>query len=206
MTDEHYYESTGWFMYHRDYYDNYDRKAPKVYLGEWAASTKVKRPNVETALAEALYMTDIERNGDVVEMTSYAPMLCKDGHSNWNPNMIYFSNSEIRTTPAYEVQRLFSTFTGDRYVESTLKLDNDDYAYRVGASLVRDSKTGRRYLKLVNALPATLKLTVNGLQVSQNVRCYQFTGKVDDQKARAEEITPAEPTVLPPYSLRIIEL
>ena len=73
----------------------------------------MKRPNLETALAEALYLTDIERNGDVVEMTSYAPLLCKDGHSNWNPDMIYFGNTSVRTTPAYEVQRLFSVYGGD---------------------------------------------------------------------------------------------
>ncbi len=207
MTDEHYYESTGWFMYHRDYYDNYDRKAPKVYLGEWAASTKVKRPNLETALAEALYLTDIERNGDVVEMTSYAPMLCKDGHSNWNPNMIYFDNTMVRTTPAYEVQRLFSVCSGDRYISSTLKLDNQDLDYRVGASVVRDSKTGNRYLKLVNALPATLKLTVKGVKVPQNAKCYQFTGKnVEDQQAKTEHVEVADPTILPPYSFRIIKL
>ena len=207
MMDEHYYESTGWFMYHRDYYDSYDRKAPKVYLGEWAASTKVKRPNLETALAEALYLTDIERNGDVVEMTSYAPMLCNEKHSNWNPNMIYFNNTSVRTTPAYEVQRLFSIHGGDRYISSTLKLDNQDLDYRVGASVVRDSKSGRCYLKLVNALPATLKLTVKGMKISQNVKCYQFTGKdVEDQNAKAELVEVAEPTILPPYTFRIIEL
>ncbi|UKK50901.1 alpha-N-arabinofuranosidase [Prevotella sp. E13-17] len=207
MTDEHYYESTGWFMYHRDYYDNYDRKAPKVYLGEWAASTKVKRPNLETALAEALYLTDIERNGDVVEMTSYAPMLCKDGHSNWNPNMIYFDNTTVRTTPAYEIQRLFSVCSGNRYISSTLKLDHQDLDYRVGASVVRDSKSGSCYLKLVNALPATLKLTVKGVKIPQNAKCYQFTGKsVEDQHAKAEYLEVSDPTILPPYSFRIIKL
>ena len=111
-------------MHHRDYYDSYPRMvtfedgklvpSPKVYLGEWAASTNVKRPNIETALAEALYLTDVERNGDIVEMTSYAPMLCKDSHSNWNPDIIYFSNTSVRTTPAYEVQRLFSVNCGNR--------------------------------------------------------------------------------------------
>ena len=246
MVDEHYYESTGWFMHHRNYYDNYPRtlnsqftidnsqssilnsqssilnsqssilNTPKVYLGEWAASTKVKRPNVETALAEALYLTDIERNGDIVEMTSYAPMLCKDGHSNWNPDMIYFSNTGIRTTPAYEIQRLFSVYSGDRYVSSNLIVSNTivgdavmpgvKLSHRVGASLVRDSKTGRQYLKLVNALPCTLKVSVQGLTIPSVVKCQQFTGAIDDQKAKAVEIETSEPTTLPPYSLRVIAL
>ena len=213
MTDEHYYESTGWFINHRDYYDHYDRQGTKVYLGEWAASTQVKRPNVETALAEALYLTDIERNGDIVEMTSYAPMLCKDGHSNWNPDMIYFSNTDIRTTPAYETQRLFSVYSGDRYVKTELGVKSEELGVkseelgrRIGASLVRDSKTGRRYLKLVNALPSTLNISVKGIEIPANVKCRQLTGAVDDQKARTEEIVTSTPTTLPPYSLRVIEL
>ena len=216
MTDEHYYESTGWFINHRDYYDNYPRgeSATKVYLGEWAASTHVKLPHVETALAEALYLTDIERNGDIVEMTSYAPMLCKDGHSNWNPDMIYFSNTDIRTTPAYEIQRLFSVYGGDRWVNSELQITNHEAApdgnseltRRLGASLVRDTKTGKRYLKLINALPTTLHITVEGIQIPANVKCQQFTGAIDDQKAKAEEIETSTPTLLPPYSLRVIEL
>ena len=209
MTDEHYYESTGWFMHHRDYYDHYDREpqAVKVYLGEWAASTKVKRPNLETALAEALYLTDIERNGDIVEMTSYAPMLCKDGHSNWNPNMIYFSNTEVRTTPAYEVQRLFSTGSGDRLVQTTLTVGDRRLAHRVGASLVRDSKSGKRILKLVNALPQPLRVSLQGLDLPLPSTCYELTGTdIEDRHAAATVITTDEPTVLPPYSIRMIEL
>ena len=206
MVDEHYYESTGWFMHNRDYYDSYDRSAAKVYLGEWAASTNVKRPNVETALAEALYLTDIERNGDVVEMTSYAPMLSKDGHSNWNPDMIYFSNTHIRTTPAYEIQRLFSVYGGDRYIKSQFSNLDSQLAHRIGASVVRDSKTGKRYLKLVNALPSTLKIHVEGINLPATVKCQQFTGAIDDQKAKTTEIETNEPTTLPPYSLRVIEL
>jgi alpha-L-arabinofuranosidase len=206
MVDEHYYESTGWFMHNRNYYDSYDRTAAKVYLGEWAASTNVKRPNVETALAEALYLTDIERNGDVVEMTSYAPMLSKDGHSNWNPDMIYFSNTHIRTTPAYEIQRLFSVYGGDRYIKSQFSNLDSQLAHRIGASVVRDSKTGKRYLKLVNALPSTLKIHVEGINLPATVKCQQFTGAIDDQKAKTTEIETNEPTTLPPYSLRVIEL
>ena len=233
MTDEHYYESTGWFMHHRDYYDNYPRllsveslklsdisseqsslntqhltiNSPKVYLGEWAASTRARRPNVETALAEALYLTDIERNGDVVEMTSYAPLLCKESNSNWNPDMIYFTNTEVRTTPAYEVQRLFSVYGGDTWVQTSISGDSiGDFCHRIGASLVADSRTGKRYLKLVNALPVTLKLNVEGLAVPASVECEQFTGDVEDQRAKALRITTDEPFTLPPYSLRVMEL
>ena len=206
MTDEHYYESTGWFLHHRDYYDSYPREGTKVYLGEWAASTHVKRPNVETALAEAIYLTDIERNGDVVEMTSYAPMLCKRSNANWDPDMIYFTNTTVRTTPAYEVQRIFSVYGGDRYVGTELKDISAELKHRIAASVVRDSKTGRRYLKLVNALPVELNVQVEGVQLPATVKCEQLTGAIDDQNARAEVIETNKPTTLPPYSLRVIEL
>jgi alpha-L-arabinofuranosidase len=205
MTDEHYYESTGWFMHHRNYYDSYDRSAPKVYLGEWAASTRVKRPNIETALAEALYMTDLERNADVVMMSSYAPMLCKDGHSNWNPDMIYFSNTEVRTTPAYEVQRLFGNYCGDRYIHSTLNMEKGELAHRVGASVVKDSKTGKTYVKLVNALPVEMHLSVEGISLT-GAKGEGFNGEPEQQKLSCEPITLDSQIVLPPYSFRVVEL
>ena len=217
MVDEHYYESTGWFMHNRNYYDSYERQwvdeqgsgirsAAKVYLGEWAASTKTKRPNVETALAEALYLTDIERNGDVVEMTSYAPMLCKDGHSNWNPDMIYFSNTDVRTTPAYEVQRLFSVYGGDTYIASSFSGINSTCQHRVGASVVRNSKTGKTYLKLVNALPCELHLTVDGLTVPATAKTEGFEGKPEEQHLEMKRSEVGSAIVLPPYSFRSIEL
>jgi alpha-L-arabinofuranosidase len=206
MVDEHYYESTGWFMHHRDYYDNYPRKGAKVYLGEWAASTKVKRPNIETALAEALYLTDIERNGDIVEMTSYAPMLCKDGHSNWNPDMIYFSNTSVRPTPAYHVQRLFSVHSGDTYIHSQFSIDNQALAHRVGASVVRDSKTGRTYVKLVNALPCELSVSIQGLTVPAAARTEGIQGKPEDQKPTISIGEAGSQIVLAPYSFKVIEL
>lgn len=206
MLDEHYYESTGWFMHNRHYYDDYDRNGAKVYLGEWAASTKVKRPNIETALAEALYLTDIERNGDVVEMTSYAPMLSKDGHSNWNPDMIYFSNTDVRTTPAYHVQRLFSVYGGDTYINSQLTIDNSKLAHRLGASVVRNSKTGKTYLKLVNTLPVELRLDVTGIDIPATAETEGFAGKPEEQRLTITKGEAGTSMVLPPYSLRVIKL
>ena len=93
--DEHYYEQPGWFLNHQDYYDHYDRKAPKVYLGEYASRGANA---VDNALAEGIHLCNVERNGDVVEMTSYAPLLCKDGYSNWQPDMIYFDNNNVRAS------------------------------------------------------------------------------------------------------------
>ena len=72
--------------FNQDYYDRYDRTKPKVYLGEYAAHLPGRPNNIETALAEALYLTSVERNGDIVSMTSYAPLLAKEGHTQWNPD------------------------------------------------------------------------------------------------------------------------
>ena len=206
MVDEHYYESTGWFMHHRNYYDGYDRTMPKVYLGEYAASTNVKRPNIETALAEALYLTDVERNGDVVEMTSYAPMLAKDKHHNWDPDMIYFSNTEVRPTHAYHVQRMFSVYGGDKYVSTDIQIA-PELKHRVGVSLVRHSATGRRYLKLVNALPVELTIKANGLTIPADSKTEEFSGQPTDQTLEMKQGV-AGPNVLtlPPYTFRVIEL
>lgn len=209
MVDEHYYESTGWFMHHRDYYDGYDRNTAKVYLGEYAASTQMKRPNVETALAEALFLTDIERNGDVVEMTSYAPMLARDDHHNWDPDMIYFTGTSVRTTPAYDVQRLFSVNNGDRYITTTLTGLADNLRHRVGASLVSDSKTGKKYLKLVNALPVELTLNLRGLTLPDGTTAEGFSGQPEDQvtevKTEPLQVKGGKLT-LQPYSFKVIAL
>ena len=207
MVDEHYYESTGWFMHHRDYYDNYDRNAAKVYLGEYAASTQMKRPNVETALAEALYLTDVERNGDVVEMTSYAPLLARDDHHNWDPDMIYFTGTSVRTTPAYDVQRLFSVNSGDRYITTMLLGVADNLRHRVGASLVSDSKTGRKYLKLVNALPVELTLTLRGLTLPEGTVAEGFSGQPEDQttEVKTTQVKGGKIT-LAPYTFQVIAL
>ena len=75
--EEHYYNPQGWYYHHRDFYDSYDREGTKVYLGEWASQGN----DVSNALVEAAYLCNLERNADVVVMSSYAPLLAKEGHS-----------------------------------------------------------------------------------------------------------------------------
>ena len=157
--DEHYYESPGWFINHQDYYDHYDRSMPKVYLGEYASRG---RDALDNALAEGIHLCNVERNGDVVEMASYAPLLSKDGYSNWSPDMIYFSNNNVRASESYKVQRLFGQHAGDIYIASELNLPKELKKY-VGTSVVKDSKTGKTWLKVINALPRTLNLQVSGI-------------------------------------------
>ncbi len=203
MVDEHYYESTGWFIHHQDYYDDYDRSAPKVYLGEWASRTRTH----ESALAEAMHLCSLERNGDVVVMSSYAPLLAKDGHHNWNPDMIYFNNDSITAlTPSYHVQRLWGNSSGNQWIESKIDIDKG-LSYRVSASVVRDTKSGKIYLKLVNALPAQLTINVDGLQIPDGAAMEEIVGQVTDENIiPTKATTSGQQQTLKPYSVRVIEI
>ena len=207
MVDEHYYESVGWFLNNQDYYDHYDRKGAKVYLGEYAARSR--DGNIDCALAEAAYLCHIERNGDVVSMTSYAPLLCKNGHSNWNPDMIYFSNTAIRTTPSYETQRLFGTYSGNRWLNTTVDAGKD-WSNRVAVSTVMDSKTGQRYLRITNILPVELEVDLKavGFNIANYARYEGFRGKPGDRKATpvSGTIAKGEKLVMPAYSFVVVQL
>jgi len=162
LVDEHYYVSPGWLVNNNHYYDNYDRSKPHVYLGEYAAHIPGRHSTLETALSEAAYLTGVERNGDVVEMTSYAPLLAKEGHTQWRPDLIYFNNTEVKPTISYYVQQLYGQNSGNVYVNSTLELtDKSPYAAKsVLASVVRDDN-GSEIIKLVNLTPADVSTKVN---------------------------------------------
>jgi alpha-L-arabinofuranosidase len=147
VVDEHYYVSPQWFWDNLKRYDSYDRTKSKVYLGEYAAHEKDRRSTVRAALAEAAHLTSLERNADVVLMSSYAPLLGREGMTNWNPNLIYFNgNGGVFPTVSYEVQKLFGHHAGDRYLSSSLSGN----AERLAVSSVRDSASGDVILKLVN--------------------------------------------------------
>ncbi|MFZ4155907.1 alpha-L-arabinofuranosidase C-terminal domain-containing protein [Streptomyces pseudogriseolus] len=114
MVDEHYYNSPQWFLRNNDRYDSYDRQGPKVFLGEYASQGNAWR----NALAEAAYMTGLERNADVVKLASYAPLLANEDYVQWSPDMIWFNNHASWVSTNYEVQKLFMTNVGDRVVPS----------------------------------------------------------------------------------------
>lgn len=163
MVDEHYYVTPGWFIHNQDYYDRYDRSKSKVYLGEYAAHLPGRFNNMETALSEALYLTSIERNADVVTMTSYAPLLAKEGYTQWNPDLIYFNNQEVKPTVSYYTQQLFGQNMGNNYVASTILLNHksDAIKKRIGVSVVKDDMSGDYIVKLVNLLPVEVNTKIN---------------------------------------------
>ena len=157
IVDEHYYVDPGWYIHNQDFYDKYDRNGTKVYLGEWAS----RNNKWENALVEALHLTNLERNADVVVMSSYAPLFCKDGHSNWNPDLIYFNNTGARPTPGYYVQKAFGVNNGIEYIPSDLTIrGNQDVRLRVNASIVK-AENGDLIIKLVNLLPAAVNISAD---------------------------------------------
>ena len=157
IVDEHYYVDPGWYIHNQDFYDKYDRNGTKVYLGEWAS----RNNKWENALVEALHLTNLERNSDVVVMSSYAPLFCKDGHSNWNPDLIYFNNTGARPTPGYYVQKAFGVNNGIEYIPSDLTVrGNQDVRLRVNASIVK-AENGDLIIKFVNLLPASVNISAD---------------------------------------------
>jgi alpha-L-arabinofuranosidase len=219
MVDEHYYVDPAWLIYNQDYYDDYDRNGTKVYLGEWAAHLPGRPSNMETALAEALYLTSVERNGDVVTMSSYAPLLAKDNHTQWKPDLIYFNNSEIRPTTDYETMRLYGENAGNKYLDTKLNVetDNDKAKARIGASVVKDDASGDIIVKLVNMLPVETTMVVDlkkfypeGQKEINSVRTV-MSGKPADEKAsvKTDRVTLASPFFtmpLAPYSFTVLRL
>ncbi|NDV66974.1 alpha-L-arabinofuranosidase C-terminal domain-containing protein [Bacteroides sp. 224] len=193
MVDEHYYQPPGWFIHNQDYYDRYDRNKSKVYLGEYAAHLPGRPVNIETALTEALYLTTLERNGDVVSMTSYAPLLAKEGYTQWNPDLIYFNNTEVKPTVGYYVQKLYGQHSGDSYIPCKVELSNQNEAVRkrVAISAVHDSKTGDVIIKMVNLLPVAVKPTLSLPEVTSNatIMKYVLQGEPSDRRAKPIEST-----------------
>ncbi|BBH71411.1 alpha-N-arabinofuranosidase [Actinoplanes sp. OR16] len=115
MVDEHYYNSPSWFLQNNARYDSYDRNGPAVFLGEYASLDN----KLYNSLAEAAYMTGLERNADVVKMASYAPLLAHVDNVQWKPDMIWFDNDESWGSTSYQVQKLFMNNVGDRVVPTT---------------------------------------------------------------------------------------
>ena len=226
IIDEHYYEPNAYFLSSRqyDYYPR-DRKT-KVYLGEYAAKDK----KLIDALAEGLYLLHVERNGDIVAMTSYAPLFAKKTNTNWNPDMIYFDNERPYLTCSYYVQQLFGLSSGQYYYGDCVKIDNPDEAPRwqglpegqksgnlQGQSVVLNVKTRKLYVKLVNAGAEAKKATVDlsRFGIKKTAVKTVLTGNANDENNyEAQPIVPQKETIkaqkkftldLAPYTMVMYE-
>lgn len=166
IVDEHYYRNPEWFLENADRYDNYDRNGPKIFAGEYAAqSVAIASPdnknNWECALSEAAFMTGLERNADLVHLTSYAPLMAHAEGWQWTPDLIWFNNLESYGTANYEVQKLFSNNAGTQVISITMDdqpLTGQDSLY---ATAALDNKTNELILKVVNASGQAAPVTLN---------------------------------------------
>ena len=186
IIDEHYYEKDSFFLSKRQY-DSYPRtRKTKVYLGEYAAKDK----RLIDALAEGLYLLHVERNGDVVCMTSYAPLFAKKDGTNWNPDLIYFDNERPYLTCSYYVQQMFGQSSGQYYYGDCVQFKGDtagveqpqvDVHY--GQSVILNAKTRKLYVKLVNASDEkkTADIDLSRFPIKKNVVKTILTGKADDE-------------------------
>lgn len=168
LVDEHYYMAPDWFLSNTNRYDHYDRSGPKVFAGEYAAQTSgIARPdnhnNWNAAIAEAAYMTGLERNGDVVNMASYAPLLAHVDAWQWTPDAIWFDNLRSYGTPNYYVQKVFAGNVGTRIVPVTPQAQGGLYT---SASL--DDRTHELIVKAINvsSTPRATEIDLNGVHTS----------------------------------------
>ena len=156
ILDEHYYEPYTYFETSRQY-DSYPRdRKTKVYLGEYAAKDKKLRD----ALAEALYLLHVERNGDVVSMTSYAPLFARKGATNWDPDLIYFDNERPFLTCSYYVQQMFGRSSGNYYYGDCVSFEEEKTNLQE-QSVVLDTKSRTLYVKLCNASADVRKVNLD---------------------------------------------
>ena len=184
LVDEHYYKEPNWFLQNAERYDNYDRNGPKVFAGEYAAHPKeVSNPegrnNWESALAEAAFMTGLERNADVVQMASYAPLLAHVDAWQWRPDLIWFDNLRSVGTPNYHVQKMYGNNKGTHVVGITSngqKVSGKDSLYATAAI---DQTTNELIIKVVNTSATAKSIVLDVKQISllkKAAACTTLTG------------------------------
>lgn len=154
LVDEHFYRPEQWFLEQGRRYDNYDRKGPKVFAGEYACHGKGKKWNhFNAALIEAAFMTGLERNADIVHMATYAPLFAHVEGWQWRPDMIWFDNLESYPTSSYYVQQLYSTNRGTNVLPLTMNgksIAGDPDQNGLFASAVVDNSNNTYIVKVAN--------------------------------------------------------
>jgi len=184
LVDEHFYRPYKWFLSQGARYDNYDRKGPKVFAGEYACHAKGRKWNhFYASLLEAAFMTGIERNADVVHMATYAPLFAHVEGWQWRPDLIWYDNLRSFRTVSWHVQQLYGQFRGSNTL--TLKMDGANVTGAEGqgglfASAVLDGS--KVYVKVVNTSdePRSLCLNFTGLKKKANVKALEGVRLVSD--------------------------
>ncbi|MNQ55088.1 Extracellular exo-alpha-L-arabinofuranosidase precursor [compost metagenome] len=166
LIDEHYYKSPQWFRENAARYDKYDRKGPKIFAGEYAAQSVSganpnNRNNWECAFSEAAFMTGLERNADVVNLTSYAPLMAHEDAWQWTPDMIWFNNLQAYGSANYYVQKLFSTNKGTDLLAISKNGEPLTGQNNLYASAVKDVNTKEIIIKLINTSSVAQDVSIN---------------------------------------------
>ncbi len=165
LVDEHFYRPESWFLASGNRYDNYPRKGSKVFAGEYACHGRGKKWNhFEAALLEAAFLTGVERNADVVEMATYAPLFAHVEGWQWRPDMIWYDNLTSFRSCSYQVQQMYSTTKGTNVVSLLMNgkpvAGNSDQD-GLFASANFDSKAGCYNVKIVNTGNKAQSVTLN---------------------------------------------
>lgn len=174
LVDEHFYRDEHWFLSHGLRYEGYDRKGPKVFAGEYACHGKGKKWNhFETSLYEAAFMTDLERNADIVDMATYAPLFAHVDGWQWRPDMIWYDNTRMFKSVSYYVQQMYACNKGTNVLPLTM--NGKSVAGQEGqdglfASAVVDKKKGEIIVKVANTSDKAqdVTLNLNGLKGSRS--------------------------------------
>ncbi|GGY82833.1 alpha-L-arabinofuranosidase [Cellvibrio zantedeschiae] len=226
LVDEHYYKDSKWFRENAGRYDKYDRNGPKIFAGEYAAQSVAtvspdNKNNWETAFSEAAFMTGLERNADVVYLTSYAPLLAHVDAWQWTPDLIWFNNLESYGTTNYYVQKLFSNNKGTDLISLTSQGVPVTGQNNLFASATKDSTTKEIIVKLVNTdkNAQTVAINVNGEKLNGSGKLIILTSAgLDDLNSfeKPKNIYPVEKKFSPkgnkmdldlgPYSVTILKL
>ena len=174
LVDEHFYRDEHWFLSHGLRYEGYDRKGPKVFAGEYACHGKGKKWNhFETSLYEAAFMTDLERNADVVDMATYAPLFAHVDGWQWRPDMIWYDNTRMFKTVSYYVQQMYACNKGTNVLPLTMNgkaVAGQEGQDGLFASAVVDKQKGEVIFKVANTSDKTQEVTLNlnGLKGSRS--------------------------------------
>lgn len=225
IIDEHYYKNPKWFRDNATRYDNYDRKGPKIFAGEYAAqSVAIASPdnknNWECALSEAAFMTGLERNAEVVNLTSYAPLMAHEEAWQWTPDLLWFNNLEAYGSANYYVQKLFATNKGTDLITITCNGENLIGQNNLYASAVKDVNTKEVIVKLINtsAIAQEVNLELKGRQLAaKGTKITLASTNLQDENSftNPKNISPKEEefntkgnnitNVLPAYSVTVIK-
>ncbi len=218
LVDEHFYRPESWFLTQGARYDNYDRKGPKVFAGEYACHGKGKKWNhYHAALLEAAFMTGLERNADIVHMATYAPLFAHVEGWQWRPDMIWFDNLNSVRTTSYYVQQLFAHNKGTNVLPLTMNKKNVTGAEGQNglfASAVYDKDKNELIVKVANtsATAQPISLNFEGLKkqdVLSDGRCIKLHSLDLDKDNTLEQpsaITPQETPVSIEGNVFITEL